>query len=302
MANKVMSAAEAIATFVRDGQRVMIGGFPHLIPSALGHEIIRQGRRDLTLIKESPEVLGDQLIGTGCVSRVAFGFIGIPSLGTSPSFRRVVEAGTPPLVVEEYTHFTFYTAVRAAASGLPFLPVRSALGTDYMRINPHLKEIACPFTGEPLCAVPALRADVGILHAQCADEQGNVQVWGLSGLHRDMAFSCDRLIVSVEEVVPTADLRRDPDRVVIPGFRVSAVVPVPWGAHPSYAQGYYDRDEAYYIQYAESARTADGFARFMAEWVYGVKDRSQYLERLGVSRLLQLQAATTPGLAVNYGY
>jgi glutaconate CoA-transferase subunit A len=298
-----MSAQEAINLFVKDGDSVMVSGFPHLIPTALGHEIIRQKKQGLTLIKESPEVLGDLMFGAGCVEKVIFGFMGIPGMGACPQMRFAMEGKIDlALEVEEYTHYAFCTAVKAGAQGLPFLPLKTNLGSDYLKINQKIKVIDCPFTGEKLCLVPAIKADVAILHAQRADHKGNIQAWGILGLHREMTLAAQKVIVSVEEIIPEEDIRRDPDRTIIPGFKVDAVVLEPWGAHPSYVQGYYDRDEGEYQNYAQTAKTRDGFEKYLEEWVLGVKNRNQYLEKLGVERILSLKAKPQYGYAVNYGY
>ncbi|NHM28770.1 CoA transferase subunit A [Desulfofundulus sp. TPOSR] len=298
-----MSAREAVRQFIKDGDSVLISGFPHLIPTALGHEIIRQGKKNLILIKESPEVLGDLMVGAGCVKKVVFGFMGIPGMGPCPEIRRAIEGKSNfALEVEEYTHFAFCTAIKAGAQGLPFLPIRTNLGSDYLSVNNKLKIMDCPFTGEKLCLVPAIKADVALLHAQRADQKGNIQAWGILGLHREMALAARKVIVSVEEIVPEEDIRRDPDRTIIPGFKVDAVVEEPWGAHPSYVQGYYDRDEGMYQFYAQSAKTRDGFMKYLDEWVLGVNDRKGYLEKLGFARVLALKARSFYGYSVNYGY
>jgi len=300
---KVMTSKEAVRQFIQDGGAVMISGFPHLIPTALGHEIIRQGKKNLILIKESPEVLGDLMAGAGCLKKVVFGFMGIPGRGPCPEIRRAIEGKTGyALEVEEYTHFGFCAAVKAAAQGLPFLPIKSNLGSDYLRINPKLKTMNCPYTGEKLCLVPALQADVALLHAQRADEKGNVQAWGILGLHREMAMAAKKVIVSVEEIVREEDIRRDPDRTILPGFKVDAVVEEPWGAHPSYVQGYYDRDEEAYQSYVQAASTEEGFKRYLEEWVLSVENRAQYLSKLGVAKILSLKAKSFYGYSVNYGY
>jgi len=300
--SKIMSTQEAIKKFIKDGDSLMVSGFPHLIPSALGHEVIRQGKKNLTLIKESPEVLGDLMVGAGCVKKVIFGFMGIPSMGSCPELRRAIEGRSKlNLEIEEYTHYSFCAAVHAAAVGVPFLPIRTNLGSDYMKINQKLKEIECPFTGQKLCLVQALKADVALLHAQRADENGNIQVWGIPGQHRDKAMASKKVIVSVEEIVTEEEIRRDPDRTIIPSFKVNAIVKEPWGAHPSYVQGFYDRDENMYQSYGETAKTNEGFQKYIEEWVLNVPDRKRYVEKLGTARIIELKAKPFFGFSVNYG-
>src|SRR2546421_8374673 len=242
-ASKVISMRDAVARFVHDGDTVVIEGFTHLICFAAGHEIIRQRRRDLTLARLTPDLIYDQMIGAGCARKLVFSWAGTPGVGQLHAFRRAVEApGAVPLEIEEYSHFGMVARFSAGAARLPFWPLRDYMGTDLPRANPRIRSVTCPYTGEDLATVPALNPDVTIVHAQRADAAGNTQIWGLVGVQREAAFASARVIVVVEELVDEQLIRSDPNRTVIPGMIVNAVVLEPWGAHPSYAQGYSGRD------------------------------------------------------------
>lgn len=293
---------EAMTQFVCDGSSVVMEGFTHLIPFAAGHELIRQGRRHLTLIRLTPDLLFDQMIAAGCARKLIFSWAGNPGVGSLHGFRRAVEQGHPqPLEIEEYSHFGLALRLQAGAANVPFLPTRNYAGSDLPKVNPSLKHITCPFTRQPLWAVPALQPDVAILHAQRADEEGNTQVWGLTGVLKEAAFAARRVVVVVEEIVPMAVIARDPNRTLIPGFRVDAVVVEPFGAHPSYVQGYYDRDNDFYQRWDEISRTEEGLQAYLDSWVYGVGNRQEYVERMGEGAT-RLRAASVPCEPVNYGY
>ncbi|HSE68052.1 MAG TPA: CoA-transferase, partial [Gemmatimonadales bacterium] len=233
MKSKLVSMKDAIADHVHDGDTLVIEGFTHLICFAAGHEIIRQGRRDLTICRLTPDLIYDQLIGAGCAKKLVFSWAGNPGAGSLHAFRRAVEQGTPPLEIEEYSHFGMVARMSAGAAGLPFWPMKNYMGTDLPVANPLIKTVTCPYTGVELATVPALRPDVTIIHAQRADEQGNTQVWGLLGVQKEAAFASQRVIVVVEELVNESVIRADPNRTLIPGMIVDAVVVEPWGAHPS---------------------------------------------------------------------
>jgi glutaconate CoA-transferase subunit A len=297
-----MKMAEAMRRFVPDGSSVVMEGFTHLIPFAAGHELIRQRRRELTLIRLTPDLLFDQMIAAGCARKVIFSWAGNPGVGALHAFRRAVEQGQPlPLEIEEYSHFGLALRLQAGAAGLPFLPTRNYAGSDLPRVNPNIKPVTCPHTGEQLWSVPALVPDVAILHAQRADEDGNTQVWGLLGVHKECAFAAQKVIVVVEEIVSSEIIRRDPNRTLVPGFRVDAVVEEPFGAHPSYVQGYYDRDNEFYVRWEEIARTEEGFRAYLDEWVFGIADRAEYTSKLGGARQ-RLRAKEVFCEPVNYGY
>ena len=301
--SKVLSMRDAISRFVEDGDVVLAEGFTHLIPFAAGHEIIRQRKRDLTLCRLTPDLLYDQMVAAGTAKKLVFGWLGNPGVGSLHAIRRAVEKGTPrPLEVEEYSHFGLATRIQAGASGVPFLPLRTYSGTDMPRVNENLKPLLCPFTGEKLFAVPALKPDVTILHAQRADAEGNTQVWGLLGVQKEAAFAARKVIVVVEELVDEAVLRSDPNRTLVPGMIVSAVVVEPFGAHPSFAQGYYDRDNDFYVAWDPLSRTEEGLNAYLDEWVYGVSGRAEYVEKLGTSVRARLKPEPAPAPSVDYGF
>src|ERR671923_2308366 len=294
--SKVMSMHDAIARFVHDGDTVVIEGFTHLICFAAGHEIIRQRRRDLTLARLTPDLIYDQLIGAGCARKLVFSWAGNPGVGSLHAFRRAVEgAGTrgpgAGLEIEEYSHFGMVARFAAGAARLPFWPLRNYMGTDLPRANPRIRSVTCPYTGEDLATVPALNPDVTIVHAQRADTGGNTQIWGLLGVQREAAFASRRVIVVVEELVDEGVVRADPNRTLIPGIKVDAVVVCPRGAHPSYAQGYYDRDNRFYLEWDAISRDPRRLAAWLDEWVHGTTSHEEYVEKLGAARWAELTPA-----------
>ncbi len=295
---------DAVSRFVRDGDTVVIEGFTHLICFAAGHEIIRQGRRDLTLARLTPDLIYDQLIAAGCARKLVFSWAGNPGVGSLHAFRRAIERkgnGAAGLEIEEYSHFGMVARFSAGAARLPFWPLRNYGGTDLPRANPRIKTVACPYTGETLATVPALNPDVTIVHAQRADAAGNTQMWGLLGVQKEAAFASAHVIVVVEELVEETVIRSDPNRTVIPGMIVSAVVIEPWGAHPSYAQGYYDRDNDFYVAWEAISRDPAKLGRYLDEFVHGVPDRAGYLAKQpGLAATLK--AKQRPSRGVNYGF
>jgi glutaconate CoA-transferase subunit A len=291
---------EAIAAHVHDGDTVVIEGFTHLICFAAGHEIIRQGRRDLTLCRLTPDLIYDQMIAAGCAKKLVFSWAGNPGAGSLHAFRRAVEGKGPSLELEEYSHFGMVARLSAGAARLPFWTMRNYMGTDLPEANPRIKTVNCPYTGELLATVPALNPDVTIVHAQRADSQGNAQIWGLVGVQKEAAFASRRVIVVVEELVEESVIRADPNRTIIPGLIVDAVVLEPWGAHPSYAQGYYDRDNEFYISWEKISRDPAALARYLDEFVLGVHDRAGYVEKCG--NLGRLGASERICTGVNYGF
>jgi len=294
-----MSMRDAVARYVRDGDVVVIEGFTHLISFAAGHEIIRQRRRDLTLCRLTPDLIYDQMIAAGCARKLVFSWAGNPGVGSLHAFRRAVEAGT--LEIEEYSHFGMVARFAAGAARLPFWTLRDYSGTDLPRANPRIKSVTCPYTGEALATVPALNPDVTIVHAQRADAQGNTQIWGLLGVQKEAAFASERVIVVVEELVDERVIRSDPNRTLIPAVIVSAVVVAPWGAHPSYAQGHYDRDNDFYVGWEAISRERAELSSYLDEFVYGVQDRVEYMEKQ--PRLMErLKAGEQRCEGVNYGY
>jgi glutaconate CoA-transferase subunit A len=300
MNDKVLSMREAVASLVSDGDTVVIEGFTHLICFAAAHEIIRQGKKDLTLARLTPDLIYDQMLAAGCAKKLVFSWAGNPGIGSLHAFRRLVEAKPRKLEIEEYSHFGMVARFSAGAANLPFWPLRNYMGTDIPGANPRIKTVTCPFTGETLAAVPALRPDVTVVHAQRADREGNAQVWGLLGVQKEAAFASKRVIVVAEELVPEPVIRADPNRTLIPGIIVSAVVVEPWGAHPSFAQGYYDRDNGFYVQWDQIARTEESLKEYLDRYVFGVKDRSEYMKIQ--PELLRLKANSQFCDGVNYGY
>ena len=297
-----MTMNEAIGRYVHDGDSIIIEGFTHLICFAAGHEIIRQRRRELTVCRLTPDLIYDQLIGAGCVRRLVFSWAGNPGAGPLHALRRAVEHDIPNAIeLEEYSHFGMVARLAAGAAKLPFYPLRNYQGSDLPRVNPQIKTVACPFTGEGLAAVPALNPDTAIVHVQRADENGNAHVWGLMGVQKEAAFAARNTIVVAEEIVPESVIRSDPNRTLIPGFIVDAVVREPFGCHPSYAQGYYDRDNEFYVRWREISQDVAKFNSYLDQWVFGVRDRAEYVERMGpdVERLKAHARYCEP---VNYGY
>jgi glutaconate CoA-transferase subunit A len=299
---KLMTMKDAIARFVRDGDLVVMEGFTHLIPFAAGHEIIRQRKRDLTLARLTPDLIYDQLLFAGCARKMIFSWAGNPGVGPLHAFRRAVEQGKPqPLEIEEYTHFGMVLRFMAGASSLPFLPTRNYPGTDLTTANPRFKKVRSPYSDEELWCVPALNPDVTIVHAQRADADGNTQVWGLYGVQKEAAFASRRVIVTVEEVVDPSVIRSDPNRTLIPGTIVSAVVHEPFGAHPSFVQGAYDRDNDFYLKWDAVSRDEASFQAYLDEWVHGLPDRAAYIKKMG-ARCGELKADRQMCEPVNYGF
>jgi glutaconate CoA-transferase subunit A len=307
---KISSMHDAIAKHVHDGDIVAIEGFTAFICFAAAHEIIRQGRRDLTLVRMTPDLIYDQMIAAGCARKLVFSYLGNPGVGSLHCVRRAVEKGIPrALELEEYSHFGMVSRYMAGAARLPFMPLRSYLGTDQPKVNPRIQFVDSPYGDGAVAVVPPLNPDVAILHAQRADPGGNTQIWGLLGVQKEVAFAAERVIVVVEEIVDEADptagvIRSDPNRTVIPGLLVDAVVHEPYGAHPSYAQGYYDRDNQFYLAWDRISRDETATLAWLDEWVYGVADRAAYLHKLKAGepdirqRLAPGEALSQP---VNYG-
>lgn len=273
----------AIAEHVQDGDTVFLGGFGHAVPTAAVHELIRQGRRDLTIVRSGCDIAVDQLIAAGCVARLVFGWVGNPGIGLAHAFRRAVAAGS--VEYEEWTNFSLVLRLEAQRLGVPFLPARVLRAGDAASALPGLRSITCPYTGEDLTAVPALEVDVAIVHAQRADTSGNVQLWGVKGDTATGALAAGRVIATVEEVVPEDVVLDQPDLTIVPGHRVAAVVEVPFGAHPSYVDGHYGRDDAHYARYDEVARTEEGLAAYLQKWVHGAPSREAYLSRIRAEEL-----------------
>ena len=300
---KVTTMQDAVRELVHDGDTVAIEGFTHLINFAAGHEIIRQRRRDLTLARMTPDVIYDQMIGAGVASKLIFSWMGNPGVGNLHAVRRRIEHADPePLEIEEYSHFGMVSRYMAGAANLPFFPIRSYYESDIPKVNPKIVPMTSPYEdATEVYVVPALQPDVAIVSAQRADADGDTQIWGLLGCQKEVAFAAKRLIVVVEEIVEESTIRRDPNRTVIPGAIVDAVVEEPFGCHPSFAQGYYDRDNRFYLEWDAIAKDADTLAAWLDEWVYGLANHREYVERFGDAHWDALRPEPALSGEVDYG-
>lgn len=280
---QLASLRDAIATHVHDGDFVALEGFTHLIPSAAGHELIRQRRRDLTLVRMTPDLIYDQLVGAGCASKLIFSWGGNPGVGSLHRLRDAVEKGWPnKLAIEEHSHADLANAYVAGAAGLPFAILRAYAGSDLPKVNPLIKFVECPFTGEKLAAVPPVRPDVTVIHAQKADRKGNVLLWGILGVQKEAALAAKKVIVTVEEIVD--DLRAWPNACILPHWVVNAVSCVPGGAFPSYAHGYYNRDNGFYTAWDTIARDRDGFQAWIKRHILDTEDFAGFRRVLAESQ------------------
>jgi glutaconate CoA-transferase, subunit A len=297
--NKIVPLAEAISRFIQDGDTIYAAGFTHLIPFAAGHEIIRQRRRDLTLARATPDLIYDQMVAAGCARKVIFSYMGNPGVGSLRIVRAEMEAGR--LEWEEYSHFGMISRLQAGAAGLPFMPMNQTGALDLERANPLIKRITDPYSGGELIAVPALNPDVAIVHVQRADMDGNAHLWGIVGEQKEVAFASKHVILTAEEIVDEEVIRSDPNRTLIPGFIVSAVCHIPAAAHPSYAQGYYDRDNDFYLKWDKISEDPEAVTSYLDEWVYGVKDRHEYWQKLGSEVHKRLEVKPRYSEKINYG-
>lgn len=286
---ELVSLSEAVGRVVQDGATVALEGFTHLIPFAAGHELIRQRRSGLTLIRMTPDLIYDQMIGMGCASRLVFSWGGNPGVGSLHRFREAIQSGWPmPLQIEEHSHADMAARYQAGASGLPFAVMRGYVGSDLPAHNSKIKFIDCPFTGERLAATPAINPDVTIIHAQRADRAGNVLIYGIIGVQKEAALSAKRVIVTVEEIV--TDLQAPPNACVLPAWVVTCVSHVPGGAHPSYAHGYYKRDNAFYMAWDEISRDRERFRKWMEKHVLSTRDFAEYWRSLETDARLKSHA------------
>jgi len=303
MSGKLMNMREAIGAYVRDGQTVAIEGFTACICFAAAHEIIRQRRRDLTLCRMTPDLVYDQMVAAGCARKLVFSYLGNPGVGSLHCVRRAVERGVPhPLELEEYSHFGMVGRYLAGAYHLPFFPLRSYVGSDLPQVNPRIRFVDSPYGDDRIAVVPPLNPDVAVVHAQRADARGNTQAWGLLGVQKEAAFAATHVVVVVEEIVEEAVIRSDPNRTIIPDLVVDAVVHEPYGAHPSYVQGYYDRDNDFYLRWDKISRDEAATQAWLEEWVYGVGDRAEYVVRCGPAMEKRLQPGDAWSGPVNYGF
>ena len=302
MSTKVTTMRDAVADLVRDGDTVAIEGFTHLICFAAGHEIIRQRRRDLTLCRLTPDVIYDQMVAAGVARKLVFSWLGNPGVGSLHAIRRRIERADPaPLEVEEYSHFGMVGRYTAGAAGLPFWPLRSYYSSDLPTVNPSIKPLRSPYGDDDVYAVPPLNPDVAIVHVQRCDASGNAQIWGFLGCQKEAAFAADRVILVCEEVVPDATIRSDPNRTVIPGLIVDAVVPEPRACHPSFAQGYYDRDNRFYVEWDATSRDPERLEAWLGEWAYDLGCHGDYVEKMGPAAWERLAPGDAWSEPVNYG-
>lgn len=299
MKSKLTSLSEAISKYVNDGDTVYAAGFTHLIPFAAGHEIIRQGKKNLTLARATPDLIYDQMVAAGCAKKVMFSYMGNPGVGSLRIVRSFIEQGK--LEWDEYSHFGMITRLQAGASGLPFLPMNQTGATSLEQANPNIKRIPDPFGGKDVIVVPALNPDVAIVHVQRADANGNAHLWGIIGEQKEAAFAAKKVILTAEEIVDESVIRSDPNRTMIPGIVVSAVCHVPFACHPSYAQGYYDRDNEFYLGWDKVSESVESVKAWLDEWVFNVKDHSEYVKKLGDETYKRLQVEENYSEKINYG-
>ena len=297
--SKLVSLNEAIQSYVHDGDTIYAAGFTHLIPFAAGHEIIRQGRKDLTLARATPDLIYDLMVAAGCARKVIFSYSGNPGVGSLKWLREGIQNGT--LEWEEYSHFGMISRLQAGASGLPFMPMRQTGAVDLERVNPQYRRVKDPYGGDDVIVVPALNPDVAIVHVQRADSEGNAHIWGILGEQREAAFAAKHVILTAEEIVDESVIRSDPNRTLIPAMIVDAVCHVPYCAHPSYTQGYYDRDNALYLAWEEISKDEASVSAYLDEWVFGVRDRAEYWQKLGEETHRRLHVGQRLSAPVNYG-
>jgi glutaconate CoA-transferase subunit A len=296
---KLVPLSDAIAAHVNDGDVLYAAGFTHLIPFAAGHEIIRQAKKNLTLARATPDLIYDQMVAAGRARKVIFSYMGNPGVGSLRIVRSAIEQGK--LEWEEYSHFGMITRLQAGASGLPFLPMKQTGAIDLENANPNIKRIPDPFGGKDVIVVPALNPDVAIVHVQRADANGNAHLWGIIGEQKEAAFAAKKVILTAEEIVDESVIRSDPNRTMIPGIVVSAVCHVPFACHPSYAQGYYDRDNEFYLAWDKISASGESTKEYLDEWVYGVKDCGEYWEKLGRETHQRLKVPQQMSQPINYG-
>ncbi|MEX0795761.1 MAG: CoA-transferase [Acidimicrobiia bacterium] len=300
--SKVASLAEAIDTFVGDDAVVALEGFTHLIPFAAGHELIRQEKKGLTLCRLTPDIVADQLAAAGVISKLVFSWMGNPGVGSLHAIRRRIEGSdSRHLAIEEYSHFGMVARYVAGAGNLPFYPLRSYSGSDLPSVNPSIREVRSPFDGEMIHVVPPLNPDVTIVHVQRASAFGDGQIWGIPGCQKEAAFAADSVILTCEEIVSEELIRADANRTMIPGEIVDAVVEVAGGCHPSYAQGYYDRDNEFYLEWDVISRDPRAIEDWLADRVIGTRDHRGYLDKLGAERWGRLAAGSRVSPGVDYG-
>jgi glutaconate CoA-transferase subunit A len=296
---KCISLSQAIKELVSNGDLVYCAGFTHLIPFAAGHEIIRQGKKDLILARATPDLIYDQMVAAGCARKVIFSYMGNPGVGSLRFVRAELEAGR--LEWEEYSHFAMISRLQAGATGLPFIPMNLTGADDLELANPLYRKVTDPYSGKPVVVVPALNPDVAIVHVQRCDVNGNAHIWGIIGEQKEAAFAARKVILTAEEIVDESIIRSDPNRTLIPGLVVDAVCHVPFCSHPSYTQGYYDRDNAFYLEWDKISADPESVKQWLEKWVYSIQDRAEYWEKLGDEVHQRLKVAPLFSVPVNYG-
>lgn len=298
----VVSLPHAIEKLVKDGDTVALEGFSHLIPFAAGHEIIRQGITGLTFCRMTPDLLSDMMIAAGCVDRLVCSFFASGSAGSLHEVRRRIEYQQPaPLPVEEYSHHAMTLRYHAGAARLPFAPISSFVGSDIPGVNPDIRSVVDPYTGKKIHVVPPLNPDVTIIHAQRADRKGNVQIWGITGAQQEAVYAADRVIVTVEEIVADEVVRADPNRTLIPAHAVDAICHVPTGAHPSYVQGAYDRDNAFYREWTPISKDPEMLQEWIDTHIRTTRNHEEYLDSIGRTRIDDLRMSPRLSGSVDYG-
>lgn len=286
MIEKISNINEAIKNNITDNDTIFIGGFGHLIPFFLSHELIRQNKKDLTICRSGADILFDQLIAAKIIKKVIFGYIGNPSIGLSHSFNRAYKSKT--IEVEEWTNQSMILRLHAARMGVSYLPSKILQIGDKPPSIDYLQSTSCPYTGNIYSAIPSLKPHVALIHAQKADKYGNVQMWGIDGDTIEGALASDKIIVSVEEIIDNETLKLSPEKTVIPSHRVTSIVEVPFGAYPSYVSGFYSRDDDHYKEYDSISRDEDKLAQYLDEWIYSSETITEYQEMIGKERLIDL--------------
>lgn len=297
--SKLCTLKEAIQQYVHDGDLLYAAGFTHLIPFAAGHEIIRQGRKDLILARATPDLIYDQMVAAGTAKKIIFSYMGNPGVGSLRIVRSAVESGA--LEWEEYSHFGMISRLQAGATGMPFIPMNQTAATDLEKNNPLIRRVVDPYSGKEVIAVPPLHPDVAVIHVQRCDAKGNSHIWGILGEQKEAAFAAEKVIVTAEEIVDEKVIRSDPNRTLIPEFIVDAVCHVPYAAHPSYTQGYYDRDNAFYLAWDKISESPEEVRKWLDEWVFALKDHAGYWSKLGAETHQRLKVKSRQAAPVDYG-
>ncbi len=297
--SKLTTLSTAVKELVHDGDLIYAAGFTHLIPFAAGHEIIRQEKKSLVLARATPDLIYDQMVAAGCARKVIFSYMGNPGVGSLRIVRSAIQNGE--LEWEEYSHFAMISRLQAGSGGLPFIPMNPTGAVDLELANPQYRTIKDPYSGQNVVVVPALNPDVAIVHVQRCDEQGNAQIWGIIGEQKEAAFAAKRVILTAEEIVPSDIIRSDPNRTIIPGFIVDAICEVPNCCHPSYTQGYYDRDNDFYLEWDQISQSIDTVKAWLDDWVYNLPDHKAYWEKLGPEAHARLSIRPRWSTPVNYG-